>query len=99
MNTPNYMEVIFNDISSEQSDSLIALLSDCDFEGFEEEERQLKAYIKENDFNAEAFAESIKSYVLNYEAHSIPSQNWNAVWEGQFEPVLINAFVGIRADF
>ncbi len=99
MNTPNYIEIIFSDVSSEQSDSLIALLSDYGFEGFEEEEWQLKAYIKEIDFNTEAFPKLLESYRLSYKTRTIPSQNWNAVWETQFEPVLINAFVGIRADF
>ena len=30
---------------------------------------------------------------------TIPKQNWNAVWEENFQPVIINDFCTVRADF
>ena len=45
------------------------------------------------------FAETIQPYELSYNIHTIPSQNWNAVWEEYFEPVMVHDFVGIRAHF
>ncbi|TKK72006.1 50S ribosomal protein L11 methyltransferase [Ilyomonas limi] len=99
MNTPNYIEVIFNDINAAQSNILIALLNNCGFEGFEEREEKLKAYISERDFDTAAFAEITSPYRLSYHIHIVPSQNWNAVWEEQFEPVSVHDFVGIRAHF
>lgn len=99
MNTSDYIEIIFKDISGEQIDTVVALLSDLGFEGFEEGEQQLKAYINEADFNEETFQEAISTVVSNYEIKKIQSQNWNAVWEEQFEPELVDDFVGIRAHF
>jgi len=99
MNVPNYIEVIFNGIDEDQSNRLIASLSDYGFEGFEEGDKELKAYISETNFDIAAFTEMVMPYGLNYDTHTIPSQNWNAVWEEQFEPVIVHDFVGIRAHF
>jgi ribosomal protein L11 methyltransferase len=99
MNTSDYIEVVFKDLNTEQEYLLIALLNDYGFEGFEEGERQLKAYISENNFNEQEFTETIEPYELSYNVNTIPSQNWNAVWEEHFEPVMVHDFVGIRAHF
>lgn len=99
MNAPNYIEITFNNISIKQSETLIALLNELEFDGFEESENELKAYIVETIFDETSFAEMMKSLELNYTTHTIQSQNWNAVWEAQFEPVLVNDFAGIRAHF
>ena len=36
---------------------------------------------------------------LNYSKSIIKEQNWNAIWESNFEPVRVDDFVGIRANF
>jgi ribosomal protein L11 methyltransferase len=36
---------------------------------------------------------------LTYSKSIIKEENWNAVWESNFEPVRIHDFVGIRANF
>ncbi len=36
---------------------------------------------------------------LSYSKSIIKEQNWNAVWESNFEPVRVDDFVGIRANF
>ena len=36
---------------------------------------------------------------LNYSKSIVKEENWNAIWESNFEPVRINNFVGIRAHF
>jgi ribosomal protein L11 methyltransferase len=36
---------------------------------------------------------------LSYSKSIIKEQNWNAIWESNFEPVRIENFVGIRANF
>lgn len=99
MNAPNYIAVLFTNISSDQSETTIAVLSSIGFEGFEEETDSLKAYISAEVFEEETFTSVIAPLHLSYEMQTIPSQNWNAVWEGQFEPVVVADFVGIRAHF
>ena len=38
-------------------------------------------------------------YGLTYSKSIIKDQNWNAVWESNFDPVRVGDFVGIRAHF
>jgi ribosomal protein L11 methyltransferase len=39
----------------------------------------------------------VKEFTFNIT--SIPEQNWNAVWESNFEPVVVDDFCAVRADF
>ena len=85
--------------SEEQKDILIATLSDWGIEGFEEGEYVLYASGSNNDI-AEA---EIDNYLLSgnipFEKTVIPDQNWNKIWESNFEPVRVNDYVAVRADF
>jgi ribosomal protein L11 methyltransferase len=38
-------------------------------------------------------------YNLKYSKSVIKEENWNAIWESNFEPVRVGDFVGIRAHF
>ena len=38
-------------------------------------------------------------YNLTYSKSIIKEENWNAIWESNFEPVRVDDFVGIRAHF
>jgi ribosomal protein L11 methyltransferase len=40
-----------------------------------------------------------KQYNLTYSKSIIKEENWNAIWESNFEPVRVGDFVGIRANF
>jgi len=40
-----------------------------------------------------------KQHHLNYSKSVIKEENWNAIWESNFEPVRVDDFVGIRAHF
>ncbi len=80
-------------------DLLIALLADAGYEGFEQEPELLKAYIPEPDFHVEVINEILNQHDLTYSKSVIEKQNWNAVWESNFDPVRIADFVAIRAAF
>ena len=85
--------------SEDEKDILIAVLSDWGIEGFEEGEGILYA----SGSNGEIDELEIDGYLagnqIPFQKTIIPAQNWNAVWESNFEPVLVDDFVGIRADF
>lgn len=85
--------------SEEQTDLLIAQLSEIGFEGFEEQPDQLVAYIPEADFDEAALQAVILPYGITYTKETIQQTNWNALWESNFEPVQVDAFCGIRASF
>ena len=94
-----YFEVKFITNLSEQKEILVALLADIGFEGFEENENELKAFIKEEEFNKTSVDDIAADNNLFYTTTIIEQQNWNAQWESSFEPVVVNDFVAIRAAF
>ncbi|ANI89197.1 hypothetical protein A9P82_07770 [Arachidicoccus ginsenosidimutans] len=95
----SYTEIIIENISAEQSAVLIALLSEDGFEGFEEADNSLKAFINKENFDEAFLQELSKEYQFNYSTKNIEEQNWNALWESNFEPVVVDDFVTVRAHF
>ena len=96
---PDYIQITFSDLQPEQKDILIAQLSDAGFEGFEETEDVLKAFIKSKEFDKLLLEEITFKYQLKYRESAIKNTNWNQVWETNFQPIVIDDFVSIRADF
>ena len=83
-------------------DILIAELADLGFDGFEETETGLFSYIYSAKFDAEVtggLADLVSRHGVTYNSAAIDKQNWNALWESNFEPVLVDDFVGVRAGF
>jgi ribosomal protein L11 methyltransferase len=83
-------------------DLMIAELADLGFDGFEETETGLLSYIALAGFDGEltsGLEELVNRYGLTYTSNAIDKQNWNALWESNFEPVLVDDFVGVRANF
>jgi hypothetical protein len=52
-----HIEFIFPTKNNEEAELIIALLSEINFDGFQENENELKAYIKEQDFIKSLFDE------------------------------------------
>jgi ribosomal protein L11 methyltransferase len=94
-----HIEIKIGTISAEQNEILIALLADIGFDGFEENENDLKAFIPETKFDKETLDAVANSNNLCYTLTVIEQQNWNAQWESSFEPVIVNNFAAIRAGF
>jgi ribosomal protein L11 methyltransferase len=83
-------------------DMMIAELADLGFDGFEETETGLFSYIDSAKFDAEVtagLADLAAQHGATYTSNAIDKQNWNALWESNFEPVLVDDFVGVRANF
>ena len=95
----NYISIEFKNITTEQSEMLIAELSQQNFEGFEEEENSLKAFIPEKDFDETVLNEIASQHKLSFQISIIEETNWNHVWESNFEPVVVDDFVSVRAEF
>lgn len=94
-----YTQIEFQHITAEQSDILIAELSIIGFNGFEENENTLKAFIPSADFDEAAVEKIAEKNAVTFTKSDIEETNWNAVWEANFQPVVVDDFVGIRADF
>ncbi|MDO9373025.1 MAG: 50S ribosomal protein L11 methyltransferase [Ferruginibacter sp.] len=96
----NFLEFEFETESRSQLEQLVALLHVQDFEGFEEEENTLKAFIAETRFDEADFTEVLDRFAsINYTRTVIEQVNWNQQWEEGFRPVIIDEFAAIRADF
>lgn len=78
---------------------LIAQLAAIGFTGFEEREDELLAFTDEAAYDAEAVNTLTSSFSTPYTVQLIPEQNWNAVWESNFSPVVVESFCAVRADF
>jgi ribosomal protein L11 methyltransferase len=97
----DYIQIAFAN-STEQNDLLIALLSD-QFDSFEESESGLKAFVPAEKFSEENLKETLSQIEnagnITYTITLIKDQNWNALWESNFEPVMIGNEVYVRAPF
>ena len=88
------------------SEIAISWLSDFDFNAFEETETGVVAYTEMADEKVHA---SIQSKISDWakenditesvEIERIPQQNWNAVWESDFQPVNVEDKLHIVAPF
>jgi ribosomal protein L11 methyltransferase len=94
-----YLQFDFDIANDAIKEMLIAELSDIGFDGFEENEARLTAFIESANFNADEFDEIITQHKLSFSKKIIPEQNWNALWEQNFQPVIISDAVAIRAHF
>jgi ribosomal protein L11 methyltransferase len=85
--------------SQQQSELIISALSDTNFYAFEESDDHLMAYISEEDFHEALAKAALAPYSKSYKKEVIPFKNWNLAWEQNYEPVVIDDFVSIRASF
>jgi ribosomal protein L11 methyltransferase len=84
---------------------LVASLSEIGFESFMEEENELLAYIPTQIEDVSLIHTLLSSFSdkkeleLTYVRANIEHQNWNALWEADFEPVYVDDRLSIVAPF
>jgi len=100
----DYFELKFSiEPQSPFQDLLITELADIGFESFEESGSSLLAYIPENLYQEKELISlnifTNKLVKVSYTAKKIPTQNWNALWESNYDSVCIDNRCYIRAPF
>lgn len=80
-------------------DVMIALLENIGYDGFEETGQILHAYISEDKFSVNELNKILSLYSLTATISIIEKKNWNEEWEKNFQPVVVENFCTIRADF
>jgi ribosomal protein L11 methyltransferase len=99
----NYIRFEFPVPIGADQELLLAELSSWPFEGFEEQDNCLVAFIPESDCNAElrSFLDEIchQHNWSKLKEEIIAPQNWNAEWEKQYEAVIVEDFCAVRASF
>jgi len=95
----NYIHIRFQPVTKEQQEILIAQLSELGYEGFEEGFNYISAYIPDDQYNEAGTYDLVSGAETTITKEVIAPRNWNAEWEQNFQPVLIDDFCGIRAHF
>jgi len=105
MNTAELIFRIHADRSERQNiaDILVAQLSELGYQSFMDTSEGLKAYIPEDAFDIEALDElpihAMYSGRIEWQHRIIQDKNWNAQWEKNFQPVVVDDQCLIRATF
>ncbi len=82
------------------SEILIALIADFGFDTFDYSDVGFIAYINE-EFSTNLNFTDLKfdDFIYSYQIEKIKTINWNAEWEQNFDPVLVDDLLFIRAPF
>ena len=106
MNSQEYIEVSMKLIpfSEENAEILMAEVEDLPFESFTVGDPFLKGYIPKEDYNAQALKLVLSGldelgFEVDFSATLIPPCNWNAVWEEQFTPIVVDGKCTVKATF
>jgi ribosomal protein L11 methyltransferase len=91
----DYIKVTFPKQENQtEAEIFISKLVEKGFESFEETEEELYAYIPVKDYD-----ENLITGTKPLSVETLKDQNWNAVWESNYNPVMISGKVFIRAPF
>jgi ribosomal protein L11 methyltransferase len=97
------LQITLKPSTAELSEVLTAELGELGYESFTDTEKGLNAYIPVNLYQENQAKVVFHNYKhiadISYKPQFIPEQNWNAVWESNFSPLVIDGVCTIRAPF
>lgn len=106
MNSQEYIEVAvkITPFSEENAEILTAEISELPYESFTVEEPCLKCYIQKELYDQQALKVLLNGiddygFEVEYSSNLMPAVNWNAVWESQFTPIIVDGLCTIKASF
>ena len=106
MNSQEYIEVAIKiaPFSEENAEIVTAEVSELPFESFSMEDPFLKCYIQKELYDAQALKVLMSGlegmgFEVEFNANLMPAVNWNAVWESQFTPIVVDDKCTIKASF
>ncbi|MFD2970065.1 50S ribosomal protein L11 methyltransferase [Sphingobacterium bambusae] len=100
-----YSSVIFTSPTMEdwQKDLLIASLGDIGYDTFEDIDQGFAAYIPAANLDLQALETVLLSetegFEVAYEVQDVEEQNWNKLWESNFNPITVDDRCHVRATF
>jgi ribosomal protein L11 methyltransferase len=98
-NLKNYISYSIAEPSSEEQEILVAMLDGFNFDGFEQTDTSLIANALEGTINETEIENFFRERNTNFSKTILPEENWNNKWESDFHPIIIDDFVGVRANF
>jgi ribosomal protein L11 methyltransferase len=81
---------------------ITAFLGGMGFDTFEMTENGVDAYISDRNLTEEVRANVLdlqSKFGFTFDVEEIQPQNWNAEWEANFKPVIVEGFCAVRASF
>ena len=106
MNSQEYIEVTMRitPFSEENAEILTAEISELPFESFATEGDTLKCNIQKELYDPQALKVVLSGldyaeFDVDFSANLMPAVNWNAVWESQFTPIVVDGKCTIKASF
>src|SRR5688572_12230949 len=82
------------------SEILMAMIADMGFESFDDTDKGFSAYIREEEsYNVKLDDLRFDEFTYTYKIEKHADVNWNAEWERNFEPVVVDDLLCIRAPF
>ena len=99
----DYIEVSITNFTGFDPEIVIAQLADLGFESFTESESGIQGFISEDNYRENLVHDYLQKMHaeqgLNAAIQKIAAQNWNAIWESAYEPVVIAGKCRVRAPF
>ena len=106
MNSQEYIEVSvkITPYSDENAEIVTAEVSELPFESFSGEDPFLKCYIQKELYDAQALKVVLSGlegmgFDIEWSSTLMPVVNWNAEWESQFSPIIVDGKCTIKASF
>ena len=106
MNSQEYIEVSvkITPYSEENAEIVTAEISELPFESFSSEDPFLKCYIQKELYDAQALKVVLSGlegmgFDMEWSSTLMPVVNWNAEWESQFSPIVVDGKCTIKASF
>lgn len=95
-------QVSFSTNKIELQELLIAFLSEIGYSSFQQKEDSLLAFIPSSKFKEAEVIQLLsqplfKSEAINYSLEEIEEQNWNKLWESNYDPVMIDNILLVKA--
>ena len=99
----DYIEFTLNLLPETDPEVVMAILSEAGFESFDDNDGPLRGYIPETLFDPArvlpVLDEMVEKGWILYRYETVQSQNWNALWESNYNPVIIDGQCRVRAPF
>ncbi|MFC4210338.1 50S ribosomal protein L11 methyltransferase [Pedobacter lithocola] len=100
-----YIKAIFKfeGIEDYQQDLLISDLADLGFDTFEDSENGFTAFVIKENFDEQSLIKLLENnkedFKTDYTLSDVADENWNAEWEKNFSPLIIDDICYVRATF
>jgi ribosomal protein L11 methyltransferase len=95
----NYIKIQFDAITDAKAEIISAVLNETNYIGTELTSEGFCIYYEEEDFKESSIREVCEHLNWVYHKGMVVKENWNTQWESNFEPIIVDERLGLRAHF